>query len=64
VTGHPIGVKDLLGCLKTDSRGPYLRAVLILTIRELFIELDELDQDRLLEELCRRDVKGSSAGEP
>lgn len=37
--------------LKSDSRGPYLRAVAILAIRELFFTLEREDQEELLDEL-------------
>jgi hypothetical protein len=48
----PIGVADLYKALRSQPRGPYYRAVLILTIRDLFVELEEIDQESLLQELA------------
>ena len=37
--------------VRSDSRGPYLRAVALLAVRELFFTLSRDDQEDLLDEL-------------
>jgi len=58
----PPGVAYAATGVRGLPRGSYLRAVCILTIRELFEELEEEDQNELLDELVGSVIAEAGAG--